>query len=126
MNRQDLKQAGKNLFKKNYWHSVLVAFLMLLGSGGVLSFSTGSSDTTSLEGFDFSVAKEFVFSAPVITALSTSAIVITVLSIFIFSSLRCGGIRYFLKLRKNQPVDLGEVIQNFKDKTYLNVAKVTL
>lgn len=125
MNRKNLKQAGKNLFKKNYWHSVLIAFLMFLGQGGGFSFSTSSSDTSSLEGFDFSVAKEFFFSAPVIAALSTGAVVITILSILIFSSLRCGGIRYFLKSRKNQPVDLGEVIQNFKDKTFLNVAKIT-
>ena len=125
MDRKNLKQAGKNLFKKNYWHGVLIAFLMLLGQGGGFSFSSSSSDSSSLEGFDFSVAEEFIFSAPVITALSTGAIILTILSILIFSSLRCGGIRYFLKSRKNQPVDLGEVVQNFKDKTFLNVAKVT-
>ena len=125
MDRKNLKQAGKNLFNKHYWHSVLIAFLMLLGQGGGLSFSTSSSNSSSLEGFDLSAAEEFVFSAPVITALSTGAAVLAILSIFVFSSLRCGGIRYFLKSRKNQPVDLGEVIQNFKDKTFLHVALVT-
>ena len=125
MNRKNLKEAGKSLFNKHYWHSVLIAFLMLLGQGGGFSFSTSSSDTSSLEGFDFSVAENVVFSAPVITALTTAAVVLTILSIFVFSSLRCGGIRYFLKSRKNQPVDLGEVIQNFKDKTFLHIALVT-
>lgn len=125
MNRKDLKQAGKSLFQKNYWHGVLIAFLMLLGQGGGFSFTSGSSDSSSLEGFDFSAAGEFIFSAPVITALSTTATILTILSIFVFSSLRCGGIRYFLKSRKNQPVDLGEVIRNFKDKTFLNIAKIT-
>ena len=124
MNRTDLKQAGKNLFQKNYWHSVLVAFLIILGETSGISFSSGSSDTSSLEGFDFSAAEEFIFSTPAIyQALSATAIILTILSILIFSSLRCGGIRYFLKSRKNQPVDLGEVIQNFKDKTFLNIAK---
>lgn len=125
MNRQDLKQAGKNLFKKNYWYSVLIAFLISLGESSGFSFSTSSSDSSSLEGFDFSAAENVVFSAPVITALSSAVVVLTVLSIFVFSSLRSGGIRYFLKSRKNLSVDLGEVIQNFKDKTFLNVAKVT-
>lgn len=124
MDRKELKQAGKNLFQKNYWHSVLIAFLIVLGETSGISFSSGSSDTSSLEGFDFSAAEEFIFSTPAIyQALSATAIILTILSILIFSSLRCGGIRYFLKSRKNQPVDLGEVIQNFKDKTFLNIAK---
>ena len=125
MNRKNLKEAGKNLFNKHYWHSVLIAFLMLLGQGGGISFSSGSSNNSSLEGFDFSAVNEFVFSTPIIAALSTGITILTILSIFVFSSLRCGGIRYFLKSRKNQPVDLGEVIRNFKDKTFLHIALVT-
>ena len=125
MDIKNLKEAGKSLFKKNYWPSVLIAFLMLLGQGGGFSFSTSSSNTSSLEGFDFTVAKDFFLNPAVISALSIGSIVIIILSIFVFSSLRCGGIRYFLKARKNQSVELGEVIQNFKDKTFLNIALVT-
>lgn len=125
MNIQDLKQAGKNLFKKNYWHSVLIAFLIALGENTGFSFSTNSSNSSTLEGVDLSAVNEFIFSPPVITALTTSVTVLTILSIFVFSSLRCGSIRYFLKARKNQSVDLGEAVQNFRDKTFLNIAKVT-
>ena len=105
MDIKNLKEAGKSLFKKNYWLSVLIAFLMLLGQGGGISFSTSSSSTSSLEGFDFTVAKDFILNPAVISALSIGSIVIMILSIFVFSSLRCGGIRYFLKARKNQSVD---------------------
>lgn len=125
MDRKYLKESGKILFKKNYWHSVLIAFLMLLGQGVSFSFSYTPSDTSAIEDFNVTVSNELFFSSPIIIALSAVAIMLTLLSIFVFSSLRCGGIRYFLKARKNQHVDLGEVIQNFKDKTFLNIAKIT-
>lgn len=126
MNRKDLKQAGKTLFKKNYWHSVLVGLLMLLGSGAGISISTssGTSDM-SFENLIGDADLEFFLESPFFTILSFAGIAITILSIFIFSPLRCGGIRYFLKSRKNQSVELDEVVQNFRDKTFLNIAKVT-
>ena len=36
-----------------------------------------------------------------------------------------GGSRFFLKLRKNHPVEFSEIFANFKDKTFINIAKVT-
>lgn len=125
MNRQDLKQAGKNLFKKNYWHAVLIGFLMLLGNGGGFSVSTNtaSSDMT-FENLIGDADLEFFLESPFFTILSFAGIAITILAIFVFVPLRCGGIRYFLKSRKNQPVELGELVQNFKDKTFLNIAKI--
>ena len=127
MNIQDLKQAGKNLFKKNYWHSVLIAFFMMLtaSSGGSISLPTNTSDTSDLSNFDFSMSQNFFFSSPVIIGVGVGAVALIILSYLVFTSLRCGGIRYFLKSRKNQPVELKEVAENLKDKTFLNIAKVT-
>ncbi len=127
MNRQDLKQAGKNLFKKNYWHSVLIAFLMMLtwsegGSG--LSYTT-STDTSDLSNFDFSISQNFFFETPILIGIGIGGIILTILSYLVFNALRCGGIRYFLKARKNQHVELIEVVENLKDKTFLNIAKAT-
>lgn len=153
MDRKELKQAGKNLFKKNYWHSVLVAFLMLLGSGeGGYSSSSNSSSSdsyfdsifgnsgsgvgltyTSTEGSSLSIFDsllgisdiERLFTSPLFIVLIISIVVLLILSYFVFMPLRCGGIRYFLKSRKNHHAELKETTENFKDKTYLNIAKVT-
>lgn len=127
MNRKDLKQAGKNLFKKNYWHSVLIAFFMMLttSGGGSISLPTNTSDTSDLSNFDFSMSQNFFFSSPVIVGVGVGAVALIILSYLVFTSLRCGGIRYFLKSRKNQPVELKEIAENLKDKTFLNIAKVT-
>ncbi len=131
MNRQDLKQAGKNLFKKNYWHSVLISLLMVLGiseDGGGISFTT-PTDSSGFEelfgGGDLDFFFEEFISTPISIALITGLVALFILSYFIFTPLRCGGIRYFLKSRKNQPVEIKEIAENLKDKTYLNIAKVT-
>ena len=55
MDRKELKQAGKKLFKKNYWYSVLVAFLMAFTGTATaspsfnFSFNTTSSGDASFE-----------------------------------------------------------------------------
>ncbi len=124
MNRQDLKQAGKALFKKTYWHSVLIGILMfLVGDAGGFSFSTSSSDIT----FDNLIGDadlEFFLESPFFIIISTSVIAAFILVYLVFIPLRNGGIRYFLKSRKNQPAELNELVQNFKDKTFLNIAKI--
>lgn len=130
MNRQDLKQAGKNLFKKNYWHSVLIAFLMVLGfseDGGSISITT-PANSSSFEDIFSGGDLDFFFEEFLFTSFSwaiiASSVAIIILSYFIFIPLKCGGIRYFLKSRKNQPVEIKEIAENLKDKTYLNIAKV--
>ncbi len=145
MDRKQLKLAGKNLFQKNYWYSVLVVFLMFFsGTGASVSPSfkfsvntTNSGDASydgSFEGLfggggnaDF-FFDEFIqepFFIVFIIILVSVFIVASVLGYFIFASFRCGGIRYFLKSRKNQPAEIKEVFENLKDKTNINIAKVT-
>lgn len=140
MDRKKLKEAGKRLFKKEYWYSVIVAFLMGLAGASSAGFSlnldsSSSQDASSFEAVFNSSAelKEFLleliqrpFAAAFIGAISVSLIISLVLHYLVFNSFRCGGIRYFLKSRKNQPAEIGEVFQNFKDKTNFNIAKVTL
>lgn len=152
MNRKELKQAGKNLFQKNYWYSVLVAFLMFFtGTGGSPSFNfsfnteiSGSSEHSVdvFEGsgetantffeefflFDKNFLEELItrpFAIAFFVILISAIVVGSVLGYFIFTSFRCGGIRYFLKARKNQPAEIKEVFENLKDKTNINIAKVT-
>lgn len=141
MDRKELKQAGKNLFQKNYWYSVLVVFLMFLSGTGTsfspsfnFSFNTTSSGDASFEDafggggnadffFDEFIQEPF-FIVFVVIFVAVIAVA-SVLGYFIFNSFRCGGIRYFLKSRKNQPAQIHEVFENLKDKTNLNIAKVT-
>ena len=125
MNRKDLKQAGKSLFKKNYWCSVLIGLLMLLvGEGAGFSVSVGSSDM-SFENLIGDADLEFFLESPITIFAGFGLVVGMLIAYFIFMPLYCGGIRYFLKTRKNQSTDLGELTQNFKDKTFLNVAKIS-
>jgi len=142
MDRNQLKQAGKALFQKNYWYSVLVVFLMFLsGTGATVSPSfnfsfntTSSSKDSSFEGLFGDIPapdapfEEFIrdpLLIAVIIILIATIIVASILGYFVFASFRCGGIRYFLKSRKNQPAQIHEVFENLKDKTNFNIAKVT-
>ena len=143
MDRKELKQAGKNLFQKNYWYSVLVAFLMAFtGTGNTPSFNfsfnvnteTNSDNPFGVNNFEtileaFKDSFEGIVETPffiimIATILSVVAMS-CVLAYFIFASFRCGGIRYFLKARKNQPAEIKEVFENLRDKTNFNIAKVT-
>ena len=153
MDRKQLKEAGKSLFKKNYWYSVVVAFLMAFtgtastgfnfnfstdtsgyDSGSVKDFFTGGRSDSffdeifgggDLDAFFDEFMQEPIFSVIILLLLAAIAIGI-VLGYFVFNSFRCGGIRYFLKSRKNQPAEIKEVFENLKDKTNVNIAKVTL
>ncbi|MGN1316221.1 MAG: DUF975 family protein [Acutalibacteraceae bacterium] len=135
MDRAQLKENAKKVFHKNYWHSVIVAFLMTLGAGGVSrfnfdfeeEFNSGYIEEFSANGFsDF--FSDFLSSnvAALIGVIAfIAAICGIILSIFVFSTLRCGGIRYFMKLRRNHKVEINEVVANFRDKTFLNIAKIS-
>ena len=151
MDRKQLKQTGKDLFKKNYWYSVVVAFLMAFtGTSSSpsfnFSFNTSGSENSSFEGLFGNGSSNAFFDeffgggnldaffdefiqepiAIVFFIILISVIVVaSVLGYFVFNSFKCGGIRYFLKSRKNQPVQIHEVFENLKDKTNINIAKVT-
>ena len=138
MDRKQLKQAGKALFQKNYWYSVLVAFLMAFtgtSSSPRFSFSYNTSGSGEISfdelfgGGDFDAFLDEFIQEPIAIAffiiLISVIVVASVLGYFIFNSFRCGGIRYFLKSRKNQPAEIKEVFENLRDKTNLNIAKVT-
>lgn len=139
MDRKELKQAGKNLFQKNYWYSVIVVFLMAFTGTSTaspnfnFSFSTSGSEEGALEelfgggnldAFFDEFLQEPIGIAFIITILAI-IVVASVIGYLVFASFRCGGIRYFLKSRKNQPAQIHEIFQNLKDKTNLNIAKVT-
>lgn len=130
-----LKENAKANLRKNHWRCVVVSFLMALGSGAAVSFSTtlpsgeSSENATFYENFpgEFPGTVEEEFFPFLITFLAIFTVLLigfTVLRYIVFSSFRCGGIRYYLKQRKNNPTDIQEVFEHLRDKTFLNIAKV--
>lgn len=135
MDTSILKQNAKKNLQKNHWNCVIVAFLMSLAGVGIpsinLNFDSMPSDSAEISNF-FNEFEGF-FSSPVaypmiitlITGLVFSSVISIVLRLLVFTPMSVGGKRYFLKLRKNQPTEIGEVAVNFKDKTFISIAKTT-
>lgn len=138
MDRKALKQRGKalfgghDLFKSKYWQSVLVTLFMLFSFGSFIGpkFEFNFDDTDAIFS-SFNSANSFadallsMFGGGVTIAVILSSIFSVLLSIFVICTFKAGGIRYFLKSRKNNPTDFKEVFQNFKDKTFLNIGKIS-
>ena len=87
MDRKQLKQAGKALFQKNYWYSVLVAFLMAFtgtSSSPRFSFSYNTSGSGEISfdelfgGGDFDAFLDEFIQEPI-------AIAFFIILIFLFS-----------------------------------------
>lgn len=133
MDRSILKDNAKKVMSKNHMMCVAVAFLSLLSGAGVsssgvsINFNLNSPQTTVDYFFNEDVLLDSFISIAAFLVIAVVTLAIGFVSnAFVFNQLRIGGIRYFLKLRKNNPVDINEIIQSYKDKTYLNVAKTVL
>ncbi len=132
MDRIAIKERSKNLLKKNHWLCVGATFLSTLALGGLASGGTSFNYNTSTDvTTDIPPATNpFVDVEPMLViSIMLFVIVALVISyvakVFGTNQFRVGGCRFFLKYRKNNPVDIGEIFHNYKDKTFLNIAKVT-
>ncbi len=138
MSRYEMKETAKTLLRKNRWLCVLVAFIVGQLGGLTIDFTDKTKDlsltptdiTDILTGNFSRIMSEIegIFQQePVSTPILILSLITTIaVTYFLSEQIITGGCRFFLKYRKNQPVDLGELIQCYKDKTFLNVAKVTL
>ncbi len=138
MSRYEMKETAKTLLRKNRWLCVLVAFIVSKLGGLTIDFSDKTNDlkltqadiadmltgnfSRIMSEIEGAFAQETVSTPLLILSLITTLAV----TYFLSEQIITGGCRFFLKYRKKQPVDLGELIQCYKDKTFLNVAKVTL
>ena len=132
MDRVAIKERSKQILKKNHWLCVGVTLLGtlvpgLLAGGSSINFNFTQTTTpapppattTPFEDVDpFLLIGIAVFTL-VATLLSF------VVQAFVTNQLLVGSCRFFLKFRKNNPTDIGELFQSYKDKTFLNVAKTT-
>lgn len=131
MDRSVLKERGKSLFKKSYWYSVVVTFLMTLADYGSskinFDFDSGVNVSTdfAFDSFNLTDILESGIGEAITVFALVAVVASLILKIFVFSSLKCGGIRFFMRKRKDQNTGIGETIENFRDKTFLNIAKVS-
>ncbi|MBQ6837781.1 MAG: DUF975 family protein, partial [Clostridia bacterium] len=141
MDRKALKQRGKalfggnDLFKGKYWQSVLVTLFMLFNFGTFVgpkfefNFEPQSVTDVIVAYKDATITTERfldIFAGGMSLAVILSSIFSILLSVLVICTFKAGGIRYFLKSRKNNPTDFKEVFENFKDKTFLNIGKISL
>lgn len=138
MDNSILKANARTNLQKNHWLCVAVALFMSWGAGSILPTFNFSFNSSS-ESYDFSDIESFIYSLeeffsnpniiPMITfgslATLTTIIASTAIRTFVFNTFTVGGSRFFLKQRKNHPAEFSELFANFKDKTFLNIAKVT-
>ena len=110
--RKLVKAKGKAAFKANYWHCVLVAFILSLLSvtftGGTSTSST--TQTTGGDGVSTAIAITFGFVALAATAIG----------ILVFNPLSVGCQRFFLKNSRGEGDNLGDIGFAFRE-NYGNV-----
>ncbi len=142
MDRVQIKENAKALLKENRLTCALVAFLVtLLAGGGAGGFSTSynfsynassapadSTVSPDIESFFNNIdSEEAIFTILIGIVVFTLALCFGILfSAFVGNQIKVGSCRFYLKNRKNHPVDVGEIFQSYRDKTFLNVAKVTI
>ena len=133
--RAELKDRGKAAFKRNYWKTVLVAFILSLLTYST-SLSRGSSDASG-EGLSETThmladpASALSTNSQLVTGFFvgiglTALVVIAVLGILIGVLLVLPlqvGCQRFLFLNLREPANVREVLWAF-DSNYLNIVKV--
>ncbi len=115
-NRKDIKASGKECFKRNYWLSVLVAFIYDLFFTGTLGSSATRreeiTDTVSEQGLDATTLITIIVA--VIAIISLIVIIATLIDVFILNPLEVGCQRFFLtNLDRNAA--LGELSHAYKN-----------
>ncbi len=139
MSTASLKQNAKNLLSKNYGYCLAISLLMTLGgfAGGGVSYSTNFNFETNSPSPDTSVFPQFgtmiedlITNPFVIIGAFIGVVAASIFSLafaaFVTNQFKVGGYRFFLRNRKNYPSDFKAVFASYKDKTFLNIAKVTI
>ncbi|MCR5155812.1 MAG: DUF975 family protein [Butyrivibrio sp.] len=116
-NRKEVKTRGKVNFKKNYWKSVLVAFI-----AGLFTVSTTVASRNSFSSEEASQAFQNILEDPdammylmvIFGALSTVLLVLKLVDIFLFKPLEVGCSRFFV-VNQHVNAEVGEVAHAFRN-----------
>lgn len=126
--RRELKKRAKVSLKSFYWKSVLVAFILSLITGGfsTTGSSSDSGESVSITGNDFidGISGRFTGRAMAIIGLglaiiAVAALLVLLLSIFVFNPLAVGCNKYFLDASEGN-ADLSNMGYCFRN-GYMNV-----
>ena len=132
MSIKELKTQGRRLLKKNnYWLNIAVVFFMTINIDDIISKIT--TDYKALfsvftqSNFNWENIKPFVLNSRVDDSLTDLILTLAIIlfEVLFLTILKVGGIRYFLKLRKNQPVKFSDIFSDFKNKTAGNIVTVS-
>ena len=119
-NRADVKTKGKESFKRNYWNSVLVAFIYGLffaaTTGGVSSRREEITNSINEQGY--SDAELLAIALIVLGIVGTVIAISTLVDIFLLNPLEVGCERFFL-VNQSQNAQVGELGHAFKN-NYMN------
>ncbi len=132
MDRALLKEQAKEIMKKNHWLCVGVAFLgaLTLGnsSGNIKIEIPQTQNIAEMENVLKEMFADFLtpdFLIKTVVFGMISLFISILLKVLVTNQFFVGSCRFFLKFRQNHPVTVSEIFQSYKDKTFLNVAKVT-
>lgn len=93
--RWDLKERARQNIRRNYWQTVLVSFIFLLISNGrSVIFSGRSAHTT--------YSQSYISYAIGMAAATIMPLIFLGISLFIFSPLKIGVYRFFVKNREEK------------------------
>ncbi len=114
-NRKEVKSRGKVNFKKNYWKSVLVAFIASLftASSGVATRNQSDELSTAINGAAED-PEAMAILLVVLAALGTIMLVLSLVDIFLFKPLQVGCSRFFV-VNQETNAEVGEVSYAFRN-----------
>lgn len=126
--RAELKEKGKAAFKRNYWKSVLIAFVAVAVAGGGSASSSGSDMTSEEMAVAFqNISTDTGASIGMILGVLLGAIgialIITFLwSYFVMAPVSLGAKRFFF-VNAGENADIKELAFSFKKGRYFKVVK---
>ncbi len=121
-NRQQIKETGKLSMKRNYWNSVLVAFIASLfaGASAGVGRSVGNSsaykeemESSGLSGINFDDPEMIAVLLIILGVIGVIALISFVLKVLIFNPLKVGCNRFFVH-NQSENAAAGDVTHAFK------------
>lgn len=115
-NRKVLKENGKANLKKNYWNSVLVAFIysLFIGASSVSLSNSGTKLSQGENGVNLEDPETVAIIMAVLAAASAALFILSILKILVFNPLNVGCNRFFV-VNNDQQAMVGELSYAFKN-----------
>lgn len=119
--RSELKQKGKEAFKRNYWPCVGAALLISIaagiggGIGGRINSSSGDSTKQSLQDIaNASTISVAIVLTAILVIFAISFVVSTLISIFLRNPVMVGGCKFFVD-NADEPANIGKLGFGFQN-----------